>query len=877
MLAQPPIFAPLEPVVFPPSTSSSASPAPLPFPTSTAPVAAPCRLRGSHRHARAARDALDLVRRLADQVDGRGGGGELDQENDGSEDLDAEQGIIANLESHGWTYQETTQGVRIFHSSSQDPGSTPPDLDRSTRSAAFSPTRSTASARGPGAPHQPASRGLRADEALPFFRGEGWIEGSWKREDVAATILSLGARAVWDPRMDASKSQVVQHLNKTDSLTHLCIRSNLVAPRDASFLSTMGNDERHGKTNVTYVVGTSVEDPLIPRSGQRTTIHINGFALRSLSRPPDFEPPAPALLRPEASPPVRPPHRRTRSSASVMQTSSALLATVPLPPVPGAGASSPPPPQRPQLYGSATHIGNFNTPQSPPPLAPPPLAHTTSFYTSASSSYNASPSLGPGELPGPYPRFPFGPPAFAAHPAQKRPSPLRPSLTGPGLGVSMVVRASAGMNLPQTTVNQLSVLLPLNIAAIGRFLAGHGFAPHIVRTGGGGGVKVREEEFDAQVGRYRTTFTASQALERESAARIRFYGGAFGRARFHVEVRHVEPGAWRLEYDVPPGAAQEGRLDVYRESEEVGGEGSGQWRSRLVVTLRGAPDEVDARQERRASAASLLSPIDGDLPSRDPALQPGPLGGCTIVIPLSATQHGLPVIVTVARSTSDSASIPLARMRGMSSALAQASQVVLDDHFSLCDSVEDLLACMTEGEARADMCLKGTRLVLRELDEAREREAQSAAVAAAAAAFAKRGRRGSGSTTRTMQRRDGSSARRGSAESVAFSAPFSQDAEIPQPGKPARSKKRPVLSRGPLEAAAWHASRPPRALMPYDHRPSAPTARDEARFGEPLSPQEVDAGVLRSVDDGDACSSTPEQLEGSYSSSSWYDGRRGIV
>lgn len=91
MLAQPPIFAPLEPVVFPPPSASSTSPAPLPFPTGTAPVTAPSRLRGSHRHARAARDALDLVQRLADQVDGRGGGGELDSEGDYLEGSDAEQ------------------------------------------------------------------------------------------------------------------------------------------------------------------------------------------------------------------------------------------------------------------------------------------------------------------------------------------------------------------------------------------------------------------------------------------------------------------------------------------------------------------------------------------------------------------------------------------------------------------------------------------------------------------------------------------------------------------------------------------------------------------------------------------------------------------
>lgn len=513
--------------------------------------------------------------------------------------------------------------------------------------------------------------------------------------------------------------------------------------------------------------------PSSQRSGQRTTIHVNGFALRSLPRPPDFEPPAPAPL-PEASPPVRPAHRRTRSTASVLQSSSALLHTVPLPPLPGPEPGSPQQMQRPQLLGSATHIGTFATPQSPPPPASPQLLHTNSFYTSASSSYGASVSAGQGEPSGPYPRFPIGPAPFAAQPAPKRPSVSRPHFVGPGLAVTMVVRASAGMNLPQTTVNQLSVLLPLNIAAIGRFLGAHGFAPYIVRTCGG--IKLREEEFDAQAGRYRTVFTVAREQDAREA-RIRFFGGAFGRGRFHVEVRHVEPEGWRLEFDVPPGPSQEGRLDMYKESEEVGGEGSGQWCGRLMVTLRGGAEDTDARQERRSSTASLLSPIDSDGPSRDPALQPGPLGGCTLVISPSATVPGLPVIVTISRSTSDSAALPLARMRGMSTALAQASQVALDDHYSLCDSVEDLLACMTEGEARAEMLLKGTKLVLSELDEARDREAASAAVAAAAAAFAKRGRRessGSRTTATTMgTRRVGSSTRRGPADALAFDRPFS--------------------------------------------------------------------------------------------------------
>lgn len=39
-------------------------------------------------------------------------------------------------------------------------------------------------------------QGIRAHESLPFFRGEAFVEGSWRVEDVAATVRSLGARAV---------------------------------------------------------------------------------------------------------------------------------------------------------------------------------------------------------------------------------------------------------------------------------------------------------------------------------------------------------------------------------------------------------------------------------------------------------------------------------------------------------------------------------------------------------------------------------------------------------------------------------------------------------------------------------------------------------
>lgn len=37
--------------------------------------------------------------------------------------------------------------------------------------------------------------GLRADESITV-RGEGWIEGAWRVDDLQATVTSLGARAV---------------------------------------------------------------------------------------------------------------------------------------------------------------------------------------------------------------------------------------------------------------------------------------------------------------------------------------------------------------------------------------------------------------------------------------------------------------------------------------------------------------------------------------------------------------------------------------------------------------------------------------------------------------------------------------------------------
>ncbi|BGP25210.1 hypothetical protein JCM10295v2_004132 [Rhodotorula toruloides] len=749
MLATPPVLAPLEPPVYlPPRASVSGSLAPLP--TASQAEATPRTPRNStHRHAKAAGEALELVKRLADQVDGPTSSGEGDQ---GGQDC-----IVANLEAHGWEFSTTTSEVRIFYGRAQDvlgssiasfPRTTSQEQLRQSDTAGTGGTGgsdrlnlSRRSSRfdgsiGPRVSTGPASRGLRADEALPFFRGEGWIEGSWRREDVIATIASLGARAVWDPRLDSAKSQVIQHLSETDSLAHLTIKSNLVSNRDACIVTTSADDDRPGKaSNTSYIASTSVEDPLVPRTGTRTTIHINAFALRSLPRAPDFEPSPPPASE-AASPPTRPAHRRTRST--VPTSKSALLGTIPLPPLPSSpsdDASSPP--QRPQLLGSATHVGALTAAQLHP--APPPLVHAISSYTSATGS-----TEGPA----------FYPPLIHESerirgPAPKRGSVTRPHFQGPGLAVSMVVHASPGYNLPQTTVNQLSVHLPLSIASIARFLGTHGFAPYLVRSCGR--IQVREEDFDAQGGRYRVVFTlAERARDDGHEARVRFFGGTFGKGRFSLEVENVDPDAWRLDFDVP-GEPEVELLNQQRTSEEIGAAAAGLWRSTLRVATKAVGEEGEARQGRRGSAASLLSAIEkDDFATQDPALAPGALGGCTIVIPSSATRPQLPVVVSLTRTTSGTTGLPLVKMRSMSTALAQAAQVALDDHYSLCTSVEELLEYGQEGsEERAEVCLRGARSVLRELEVAREREAAKAAAAAAAAAFAAGRRRHSSSAGAT--------------------------------------------------------------------------------------------------------------------------------
>ncbi|GAA6010316.1 hypothetical protein JCM11491_006264 [Sporobolomyces phaffii] len=709
---------PLRPFEFPPPTTHEEGSAPTVVDQRTPALATGGK---RHRHSAKIENALELLKTLSDQAVTPA---ESFNEDGTLEEI--EEGIIASLASHGWTHQTTNNGIRIFQLDSEADSYVPTPNDPTLRIVALERAKTNASrpggitspgVGGAGAMSSSTRRGARADEVLPFFRGEGWIEGSWRKEDVAATIASMGARATWDPRFDKSKSQVVELLSCSDALLHMHIKGSFVADRDACMVTTRAGDDREGKENVLYVAACSVDDPLVPLSSSRTSVHLNGFTIRNLPRPPHFEPPPPPQIDtaetvPIDLPPTRPSHRRTKSSVSVLNNNG-LNFLSPHPPLPSSNLLS--------SLSAPLHV--------PPPPAPPPQLHQTLSSSTLATTSNGAPSEPESAFPFPLTFQNQGQGASQPPAGASRTNPAASASNRPGVAVSMLIRASPGYNLPHSMLQQLSVHLPLSISAIGRFLSSHGFAPHLVRTNAR--VRLREEDFDALSAKYEAIFSVEEGATDE--VRIRFYGGTFGR-RYDVEVQHVRPLGWRIDYDVPPVSFDDPVLE--QTQEELGGPGSGRWKTSVTLQSQRA---IELRQRTRfEDSPSVGSPgsVPDDAFPTDPALLPGPLGGCTLVIDTSATTRHLPVVVSISRPCADLASQPLAKMiRGRSKALAQAAQVALDDNSTLCNSLEEFLLCGREGDERAELYLKGAKTVLRELERATLEEVRTSSRLTTSALF----------------------------------------------------------------------------------------------------------------------------------------------
>ncbi|SCV69692.1 BQ2448_1086 [Microbotryum intermedium] len=656
------------------SPSSSSPPKPLPLPR-------------RHRHSECVDKAMVLCQKLAAEATTSAVAGE-------------DQGIIQNLESTGWTYHTTTEGVRIFSKQSTETSSI---------------------------------NGVRENESLPYFRGEGWVEGSWQLEDLYATIVSVGSRSVWDSKLDANDSYVAAYLSETDQLWKSHIRAELGVNREAALVSSYALDPL--SPNTAYAISASVEDPLLIQTCGRGHVHLNGVCIRRLLRQPHFEQP-PRSNEPPPSPlPNRPGHRRTKSSAIIPGSGGGLLSpglagpiSMPLatsdglqPRMPFFGSSLAPPPSLPPLIHRSNSLGSLsnNTDsenrllmpiRTDLPLPPTETTPVTGRSYDGLLSKLASPNG-------------FGPPSAVVTNDDR-----------PGVHISLILHVAPGLNLPQTTVNQLSLHLPLSIHAIGRYVLAHGFVPHLIRTPG---IEVMEEAFDFPSTTYRAVFRRSNnrsssdrgRLNDEQPTRIRFFGSTFAKGRFDIEVSSPSSDydpTWSIEYDVSPIIAPEIRRFSADEDAHARPRVAGPRKSSLSIL--GSPtlplaagstryphtNSPTSKEEKDGKDGAKLAEQDWI----DPALLPGPLGACTLILPPPPPY--VPITISITKNLS-LVSKPIGTT--LSTALGQAAKSDADLGW---DSIEHMLAATVVGsEAWAERNLTKAKKVLDVVKEGKKEEEQS--------------------------------------------------------------------------------------------------------------------------------------------------------
>jgi hypothetical protein len=163
-------------------------------------------------------------------------------------------------------YHGTAQGVRIYSKSDSAFPELPRSLDPDTQS----------------------------DSRLPFFRGESLIEGNWRISDVLASIVSIGARSIWDERFKRSESAVVAILSDTDHLIHTTVHAGFpVGERD----SVQACSVVQPNSNSGFYVSCSVEDPAVPLGKLlRNHVSLGGWALRYRDLDEDSDDETPEIL-----------------------------------------------------------------------------------------------------------------------------------------------------------------------------------------------------------------------------------------------------------------------------------------------------------------------------------------------------------------------------------------------------------------------------------------------------------------------------------------------------------------------------------------------------------------------------------------------------
>ena len=194
-------------------------------------------------------------------------------------------------------------------------------------------------------------------------------------------------------------------------------------------------------------------------------------------------------------------------------------------------------------------------------------------------------------------------------------------------------------------MNQLSLSLPLGLSHINQYLHAHGFPPHIARCSRQPGLDVLSESYDVAGGLYNLVYRVAAPLA-ASATRIRFFGSAFSRGNFSVEVFRAK--GWTIEYDVEPDEPPE----VTRE-DDTDDACDARSRRRTSISILTTPSAPTPRRASRPPNFAFphrpRSSIVVDAPVVDSAKLAGPAGGCTLVIPNSAAAGCMPVQVCISK------------------------------------------------------------------------------------------------------------------------------------------------------------------------------------------------------------------------------------
>ncbi|KAM0748903.1 hypothetical protein T439DRAFT_57257 [Meredithblackwellia eburnea MCA 4105] len=516
-----------------------------------------------------------------------------------------------------------------------------------------------------------------------------------------ASILSKGAgpwrtsqrqceawvQGLWDPRFDSLNSSVVETLSATDQLTKLNIRGSFpVGDRDACFVSTHFEDDLGEENPTCYVAARSVEDPLVPKKGMRTTIHLNGYCIRSVSRPPAFFPPPPSPEMEPAPLPVRPLHRRAKSSVSALVNG--------IPSTPGLS-------KRPSFHASATA----------PPL---PSSRPPSIHQRNASGSSFRPELTHHLSYGPQPTLPPLPFEYSLSKGEPLTNSSVEQPQVPGVWISFIARSSPGGNLPQTYVNQLALSLPLGLSRIDRYLHSHGFPPYVERKHQRGGLDILDEHYDAAGGRFRLVYRINECIANEDT-RIRFFGSSFSRGNFCIEVLRAKD--WRIEYDVKPEEDPVLTKEEHHD-DHLGPIGSHPLMARrksslsVVTSLSSPPRTPRMPSSAQTFTFPLKTPRPAPKPlevATDSAKLPGAAGGITLIIPNKDVAGGMPVTVTISKKA-DGAGTSLESIMG--GAFGKAAALGLDGTHS--ETIEQLLGNAAD---EAEMALQGARAVLKQLRE----------------------------------------------------------------------------------------------------------------------------------------------------------------